>query len=1083
MLKFLVWFFKKQTKLKFMKRKRFKKLSFLSDFLKEGMPLKVSILALVICSTGLHATPFGNNNSDTKVFDGSLQSVDISGTVLDDENNPLPGASIVEKGTSNGTQTDFDGNFSITVSDQNAVLVVSYIGFATKEIAVKGQSNITVVLELDAQGLDEVIVVGYGTAKRKDITGSVERITLEDSPVALSSNTSILQSVRGATPGINIGTQNQVGETPSIIIRGQNSINGNNDPLIVLDGVVFLGSVNDINPNDIASIDILKDASAAVVYGSRAGNGVILINTKEGKTNKPVIKFSSATGVNVWQNKPNLLSRDKYLEKYATQTGAASVDDIVWEEEYRGVLQTEGVDTDWIDLVSRTGEIQKHNLSVSGRSESINYFFSGGYEEQAGAIIGDDFNRISLRSRLQADVTDWLEVGIDGSYTNSDFSGVTANLGQAMFMAPIGYPYRYDGQPFNVASNTSTDLERYPTANNVQNPLWGTDGTRDNFDKRNYFRLAANATVKVPWVKGLKYTFNYSLSSQYRRVDNFYYEDYYIGLPTEGEPYFDRYSQGAIQANLSQANGSNSRYKDYNYVMDNIINYSNSFGNHNIDVTLVATRDYRNSDVSVLNGNDFAALGNTSLGVNGITFASTQTNSYSITERSNVGYLGRLSYGFDNKYNLSAAVRRDGASVFGDDKRFGTFWSVGGAWTLTEENFLKGSNVLNYLKINASYGTNGNQGLDPYETLSGVITGQPGDIEYAFGDNPSVSQYGIEQTSLGNTELGWESTTALNFGFHSAWLNNKITLDADVYFSETKDQIFNRNIPSTSGFTSILASLGQIDNQGVEISLGATNIATKNFSWNSSLTYWKNRNKIAKLYGDDIDGDGVEDDDISNSLFIGESLGAIYGYEYIGVVQESDTQYITDTGASPGDAMYRDLDGEPGITADGDRKILGFSTPNFRMGFSNTFTYKNFSLYTLFTGTFGGDNYYLGSNPRSNSLQNRFDYNDVDNGDWWTPENQSTTNLRPDFNDSRYLGLQSRGFVRLQNVNLTYQFTPDVLKRLGIGINSLEMYASADNPLIFTNWFGGGDPEEGISAQSGTLPIMSAYTFGINLSF
>ncbi|WP_372757426.1 SusC/RagA family TonB-linked outer membrane protein [Mariniflexile sp.] len=1067
-----------------MKKTAIKKtFKFLSSHLKVRMRLKLLGLALMLFTYGLSSASTGKNDGKFNDTEEVLQSTTISGNIKDSQGIPLLGASILEKGTTNGTYSDFDGNFSLNVKNTNAILVISYVGFVTKEVAVANQKNIDLVLETDAQSLDEVIVVGYGTAKRKDITGSVERVNLEDSPIALSSNTSVLQSIRGATPGINIGTQNQVGQTPSIIIRGQNSINGDNDPLIVLDGVVFLGSINDVNPNDIASIDILKDASAAVVYGSRASNGVILVNTKKGKTSKPVIKISSSTGFNTWQNKPNLLSRDKYLEKYATQTGAASVDAIVWEEEYRNVLQDEGVDTDWIDLVSRNGEIQKHNVSVSGRSDGVNYFFSGGFEDQEGVIIGDNFNRVSLRSRVQADVTDWLEVGIDGSYTNSDFSGVTANLGQAMLMAPIGYPYRYEGQPFNTVSNTSTALERYPTANNVESPLWGTDGTRDLFDKRNYFRLAANATVKIPWIEGLKYTFNYSLSSQYRRLDSFYYESYYVGLPTEGQSYYSRYSQAAIEANLSQANGSNSNYKDYNYVMDNIISYSNTFGKHKVDLTLVATRDYRKYDVSTLSGNDFAALGNTSLGVNGITFATTQNNSYDITERSNVGYLGRLSYGFDDKYNVTAAVRRDGASVFGADRRFGTFWSLGGAWTLTKEDFLSNSDILNYLKINASYGTNGNQGLSPYQTLSGVITGQPGDIEYAFGDNPSVSQYGIEQTSLGNSELGWESTTSLNFGIHSAWLNNKITLDADIYFSETKDQIFNRNIPSTSGFTSILASLGQIDNQGVELSLGSKNIETKNFSWSSTLTYWRNRNKIAKLYGDDIDGDGIEDDDLSNSLFIGESLGAIYGYEYIGVVQESDTQYIADNGAQAGDPMFRDLDGLPGITAAGDRKILGFSTPNFRMGFSNTFTYKDFTLYALFTGTFGGDNFFLGSNPRSNSLQSRFDYNDVDNGEWWTPENQSTTNLRPDYNDSRYLGLQSRGFVRLQNVNLTYKFRPELLEKLDLGINSLEMYTSADNPLIFTNWFGGGDPERGISAQSGTLPVMTAYTFGVNISF
>lgn len=1047
------------------------------------MRVKLMGLIMLLCSYSISYASAITIENDLKNKGGLAQNHTVTGTIVDANNVPLVGASILEKDTGNGTYSDFDGNFSLEVSNENAILNISYVGFKSKEVAINGQSTLNIILEDDAQSLDEVVVVGYGTAKRRDITGSVERVNLEDSPIALSSNTNVLQSVRGATPGINIGTQNQVGQTPSVIVRGQNSINGNNNPLIVLDGIVFLGSINDINPNDIASIDILKDASAAVVYGSRAGNGVILINTKKGKTSKPVIKFSSSAGVNVWQNKPDLLSRDRYLEKYATQAGAASVDDIVWEEEYRNVLQDEGVDTDWIDLISRNGEIQKHNVSVSGRSGQFNYFISGGYEEQAGVIIGDNFERISLRSRLQADVTDWLEVGLDGSYTNSDFSGVTPNVGRAMVMAPIGYPYRYKGQPFNTASNTSTALERYPTANNVESPLWGIDGTRDLFDKRNYFRLAANATVKVPWVKGLKYTINYSLSSQYRRLDSFFYESYYIGLPTEGEPYFDRYTQSAIQANLSQANGSNSRYKDYNYVIDNIINYNRSFGKHDVDVTLVATRDYRKADVSTLSGSDFSSLGNTSLGVNGITFAAIQLNSYDVTERSNVGYLARLSYGFDNKYNLTTSVRRDGASVFGADKRFGTFWSVGGAWTLTEENFLNNSDILNYLKINASYGTNGNQGLDPYETLSRVITGQPGDIEYAFGDNPSVSEFGIEQTTIGNPELGWESTTALNFGVHSTWLDNRITLDADMYFSKTRDQIFSRNIPSMSGFTSILASLGQIDNRGVEISLGTTNIQTDNFTWNSELTYWKNRNEIAELYGDDIDGDGVEDDDISNSLFVGESLGAIYGYEYIGVVQESDTQYIADTGAQPGDPMFQDLDGEPGITAAGDRKILGFSVPNFRMGFSNTMTYKDFSLYFLFTGTFGGNGYYLGANPRHNSLQNRFDFNDVDNGPWWTPENQSTTNLRPDFNDSRYLGLQSRGFVRLQNVNLKYTFNQDFLKRLNIGMGSLEIYANADNPLIITDWFGGGDPERGVAAQSGTLPVMSAYTFGVNISF
>ncbi len=1019
----------------------------------------------------------------TITFSGMYaQDVTVTGNIQDASGIPLAGANVIETGTTNGTQTDFDGNYSIKVSDSNSQLTISYIGYSSKTIAVNGQQNIQIQLEEDAQGLDEVIVVGYGTAKRKNITGAVERVNLEDSPVALSSNTSVLQSIRGATPGINIGTQNQAGQTPSILVRGQNSISGSNDPLIVLDGIIFLGSVSDINPNDIASIDILKDASSAVVYGSRAANGVILINTKKGKSDKPIIKFSTATGINRWQNQPDLLERNDYLEKYAVQVGAPTVDDIVWEEIYRDVLQDEGVNTDWIDLISRSGQIQKHNVSVSGNSDKINYFFSGAYEDQEGVVIGDQFNRISLRSRLQANITDWLEVGIDGSYTNSDFSGQVASVSQAVILAPIGYPYRYEGQPFNIATNNSTDLERYPTANNVQNPLWGTDGTRDNFDKRNYFRLAANAKVKVPWIKGLSYSFNYTLSAQYRNVDTFEYEGYHIQLPGT-DNFFDRYSEASLQQNLSQANGSNLRYKTSNYVINNILNYTNDFGKNNINATLVATRDYSFSDLSSLTGRDFASLGNTTLGADGLSFASIIETDYDVVERQNIGYLGSLLYAYDDKYHLNAAIRRDGASVFGVDRKFGTFWSVGGAWTLTEESFIPKTDFLNYLKLNVSYGVNGNQGVSPYQTLSGVSNGQPGNIRYAFGDNPSNSEFGIAQTSLGNSELGWESTTSLNFGIHSSLLKNRIALDVDVYFSQTEDQIFNRQIPTTSGFNSILASLGQVDNSGVEISLNTKNIVTENFNWNSSVTFWRNRNKVVSLFGDDNDNDGIEDDDIGNGLFIGESLGTIYGFEYIGVVQEEDTQYIADTGAVPGDPMFRDLDGEPGITAEGDRKILGTSDPNFTMGFANTITYKDFTLYTLFTGMFGGNDYFLGSNPRSNSFQNRFDFNEVNNGAFWTAENQSTTNLRPDFNDSRYIGLQSRGFIRLQNVNLSYKFNPDFLKRINFGVSSLELYTSADNPLIFTNWFGGGDPERGIAAQSGTLPVMSSYLIGLNVSF
>ena len=1011
------------------------------------------------------------------------QNITVSGTINDSSGVPLAGATVVQVGTTKGTQTDFDGNYSFSVASDGE-LQFSYIGFTPQTVPVNGQTTIDIVLKEDAQSLDEVVVVGYGTAKKRDITGSVATVDLEDSPIAKSGNTNILQAIRGVVPGVNIGAQNAVGSTPSILIRGTNSLGGddNNNPLIVLDGAIFTGSVTDINPADIATFNILKDASTAVVYGSRGANGVILITTKRGRTDKPVIKVSTATGFNVWQNKPNLLARDAYLEKFAFQSNVADVEDIVFEDEYRNILQDEGVDTDWIDLISNNGIIERHNISVSGSTDKTNYFFSGGYEQQQGVIIGDRFKRISLRSRLSANITDWLTVGLDGSYTNNDFGGQVADVFLAQRIAPIGLPFRFPGQPFNAAANTSTDLERFPTANNVQNPLWGTDGTRTNTDTRDFFRLAINTKLSVPWVKGLSYTLNYASDIQFLRQDIFESEAYHITLPI-AQPFFDRYSDAALQGNLVQANGSNLRRRTFNYAVSNIVNYNNTFGKSNIDLTVGATRDLRDIDETVLTGSDFSNVGNTALGASGLAFANVVENSRDAIKQTNIGYIGRVSYGYDQKYNLNAAIRRDGSSVFGDDAKFGTFYSVGGAWTVTEEDFIPKSDFLNYLKINASYGTNGNQGLSAFGTLSSIANGLPGNIRVAFGDDPSNSQFGIDQTSLGNTELGFEETTAVNIGVHASLLKNKIALDVDYYSSKTEDQIFNRFIPTTTGFNSILASLGRVDNSGVEITLKTTNISTKDVNWTSGLIFTRNRNEIVSVFGDDNDGDGVEDDDLANSLFIGESIGTIFGFEFIGVVQESDTQYIEDNGAVPGDPMFRDLDGIPGITADGDRKILGTNRANFSMSLSNTFRYKNFSLYTLLSGTFGGNGFYQGQNPRAISYQNRFDFNDVENGPFFTLDNPSTTNLRPDFNDNRFIGLQSRSFVRMQNVNLTYQFTPNVLKGLNLGLSALEVYASGDNVFVITDWFGGGDPERGFAAQSGNLPVPSTYLLGVNLTF
>ena len=1020
-------------------------------------------------------------------FETGLQDVTVTGKVLDSSNEPLPGVTIVIKGTTNGTISDIDGNFRLPNVSAEDVLVFSFVGMISQEVLVGTQTTFEITMLTDAIGLEEVVAVGYGTARRRDISGAVSTVKLEDSPVANSPNTSPLQALKGNVAGVNISEQNSPGQTPAILVRGQNSINGSNDPLIVLDGIIYLGSISDINPEDIAALDVLKDASAAAVYGSRAANGVIAITTKQGKSDKPIITYHGSVGVNNWPSPPDMMNLERWTAKYVAQTPSInSPSEIVFDDVTRTRLFAQGVDTDWMDLISRNGFIQNHQLAVSGQASRVNYYFSGGYSTYNGVILGDDYERISVRSRLDADVTDWLEVGLDGSYNNNDYSGIGANVGAAYSMPPHGYPYRWSAMPENPESNTGTLLERYPTGSSITSPLWGTDGTIEDVDKSNFFRLATYALFKVPKVYGLTYRFNFSINSNFNVQDRFTFENYYVGEQLE-QPYIDRYSQAELAKRLSQANGYNNRTNSYSYVMDNIVNYKKQLGDHYIDVTLVATRDYSHSKLVSTTGSDYSSNGNTLLGVDGIHKATVQKVNLDIVERANVGYLGRVAYAYKDKYHVTASMRRDGASVFGADQKWGNFPSVGVAWTASEEDFIDDLGKLSYLKIKASYGKNGNQGLQPYQTLALVASGSDGGIRYEFGDAPSTILYGVGQSSLGSPTLGWETTTAFNGGFQSAWYDNRVFFDLDFYFSKTTDQIFSRQIPVMTGFSSIFSSLGQVNNKGVEISLRTVNIQNNDFQWSSSLIFWQNRNKIISLYGDDVDGDGKEDDDLSNGLFIGESLDAIYGYEFIGIVQEDDTEYITNVGALPGDPKFKDISGPNGtpdgfITADYDRKILGFRKENFRLSFSNTVEYKNFSLYVMLSGVFGGgkDNYYLRENPRYNSFRNRFDTNEIDHG-WWTPENQSNKYLRPDYVGTRYLGLQSRGFIKIQDINLSYKLPKGIFK--SAGVNSLEIYGNIKNLHTFTDWYGGGDPEAGIGADQNSYPVPRTFSMGLKVSF
>ncbi len=997
----------------------------------------------------------------------SQQATKITGKVTDSKGEPLPGVTVVIKGSSTGTITDIGGIYVIDNVTNDAALIFSFVGMKTQEIPVQGKQLIDIVLEEDYQALDEVVVIGYGTAKRQDYPGAVSSMKMEDSPVSLFPKLNPLESLQGNVSGLNVGATNTAGGEPSMLIRGQNSINGSNNPLIVLDGVIYMGSINDINPNDIASFDILKDAVSSAVYGSRSANGVIAITTKKGKIGKPVITFNTSVGIQSWQNEPVLMRGEEWI-RMANARSSYPEGTTSWMKPQELANYEAGKEVDWMDEVTRTGLIQDYQISVSGAAQNINYYVSSSYNANKGIIVGDEFGRISLLGKINTTITSWLKIGLDASYSRRDYSGFAANIANAQRMTPYGLLYRDD----------KGNLEKYPYTESRINPLWGVDDeTLDNRDIRNNFRLNAYAVIDIPWIKGLNFTMNLLQNLDKNQAGNFYNENYYV---KEGEG-LTRYEPATVAGFLTNANGNIANNTTSSYVFDNILNYKNTFKKHSFEVTLVATRDYLRYEQVNSTGSNFAANGNTILGMWGLHKATVQKVDLNVEEGANIGYLGRASYSFNDKYFFTTSYRRDGASVFGANKKWANFAAFGVAWKVSNEKFLTNFKSLSNLKLKMSWGQNGNQGISPYATLSTITNGSSSNSRYEFSNAQGKINYGLFQDALGNSDLGWETTNAWNTGFESAWLNNRIFADVDAYFSKTTDQIFTRNIPVMTGFKTIKTSMGQVNNVGIELTLRTVNIKTRDLSWNTSVTFWKNNNKLVKLYGEDHDGDGKEDDDVANSLFIGKSLGAIYGYEQDGIVQEDDTEYIALTGTAPGAPRYKDLDAVDGITA-ADRKILGYTKENFRLNISNSIKYKNLELYVMITGVYGGNNHFLKSNVGAFTKYVVNQYNDNwPSFPYWTPENRNNKYTSAYFSgDGRFLGLQSRGFARVQDLSVSYTFNQPWVK--SARINTLKIFISGNNLITITNWLG-GDPEIGTPVGENTFPVPSTYSIGANISF
>ena len=979
--------------------------------------------------------------------------VTVKGVVVDPSGEPIIGANILEVGTTNGTVTDFDGNFTFSVKQLGAELNFSYIGYVTQ--VVKATRDMKITLQEDNETLEEVVVVGYGTTKRKNFTGSVASMNVSDSPIANITSTSPTDMLRGMIPGLTMTQSGVAGQTSSIQIRGQKSINGGSDPLIVVNGVIFKGNMNDIDPNIVESMSVLKDATSLAAYGSQAANGVIMITTKKGSQGKPMINFRGSIGIVQAAYEPKLRDGNEYIELINARQGlpAGSTNWMTYLEKANYEANQE---TDWIDYVSHTGVRQNYSINISGANENIDYSFGGSYSNNGNFIKGNSFIRKTVNGRLNAKINKYIKTSFDFNYATGAMDGVTPYYSR--YFSPWGEAYLPDGKTLRrfITEHTADDV----------NPLWQSQGGVDAQLRNNNVTVGGEIEIKIPGIEGLSYraTGNYNVRQTLNR--RFYHEQYYVAM-ADGE----NYTTDVFDTHLNQANGYIANTKTTSYVMDHILTYTKEFGDHFLSATAVYTRDSDKIDGSQVDGTDFSGIGNTTLGYYGLNNAGTQRiTSITYTLHNNIGYLGRINYSYRDTYHFNASIRRDGSSVFGSDKKWGVFPAVGLAWTISNESFFqKALPWATNTKVKASWGKNGNQSLAPYGTLSQMSMGKSGGYTAYFGNGAIYAQ---ALATLGNPMLGWETTTSWNFGLETDLLKGgRIHFELDTYFANTTDQIFERTIPVMgSGLSTQQSTMGKIKNWGIEATIRTMNIRKKDFTWSTNFQFTLSRSILKELYSDGKD-------DITNELFLNHSLGAIYGYQYDRVAQVEDTSYLQANGAKPGDPMYVDQDND-GVITPNDRIILGYNKPSFMLNMGNTITYKNFSLYFLFAGTFSGGKYGVAPNNNAFVSYENMAYLNAEDHPFWTEENHDMKHPGANADLSKFTGIQKYGFVRLQDVNLSYDFKGNWMKKIGIG--SLQAYVSAQNLFFIAPDWEFSDPE---IRSSRTSQLPRTYTFGLNVRF
>ena len=990
-------------------------------------------VAVVFCGLVLSLTAFAQNRI-------------VKGVVLDDTDQGVIGAAVMIKGTTTGVATDIDGKFELSCAPTD-VLVISSVGYDEVEVTVGNQTELTIHLDISSELLDDVVVIGYGTTRAKNFTGSVDVMKTADSPVADLGLSNVSDMIRGRMSGVVMGAESAtVGGNASVRVRGRRSINStSSSPLLVVNGVIFTGNLEDIDQNSIESISVLKDATSLAAYGSKAANGVIMITLKKGQEGKPMINFSTSHQFSTRSYKQKFLSPEGYIAYMNARKGLDDLTDTSWMNFLEKANYQAGKTTDWYDLVTRMGYTQNYNLSFSGRTQNSNYYVALGRSAQDGLTVGNEFTRNNASMNLSTNVTKSIEIGANMAFTNSFDDSVAAST--SFKNSPYMEPYLPDGKT----------LRYYVEGVNASstNPLWTEGREKDN--RRFNLNLGGYVSINIPWIEGLNFRTNASYTKVQSKNYSFTHENNVVALLTND---LEGKGQSPEYYNLSGASGSISSSLSENWVIDAILSYTRAFGQHYVNTSLVYTRDSAESTSESISGQGFNEAGNTLTGWYGLGNADTKVVSnptYSL--HTDVGYLARVIYSFKDTYHFNASVRRDGSSVFGSEHKWGIFPAFGAAWTVTNEEFMKGLGWLDFLKLKLSWGKNGAQTLSPYGTLSTIAVAKGGQIPNYYG---GTTHWGQKLATLGNPTLAWQTTTSWNGGFEADFVKGRIHVDVNAYISKTTDQIFDRNIPvMTAGITTQKATMGRVDNKGVEINFNTVPVKTAALTWNSDFVFTLNRNKIVDLYGDG-------QDDVTSSLFIGHPINTIYGYRHDGIYQD---------GTYAGQPIFLTASGEqtPNPSPD-DRVIIGSTDENFRLSWANTFRYGNWQLYFLFQGIFSGGGYGLANNTFAYSTYDTTAACTAFDIPFWTKQNPSDTYPKPNYSDSKYQVYNPYGHVRLQDLSLSYNLSK--VANL-IGVRTARFTLSGRNLFYIAPKWKMSDPEN----RSGNgIGIPRAVTLGLNIT-